>query len=456
MKDSMLIVAPVGTRSGYGDHARDLFHSFYDLDRWDIKVIDVRWGDTPRNALDENNEKDKLIIDRIISLNEPLTKQPDICVDIRIPNEFTPIGKFNIGITAGIETHAVSAKWLEDCNKMDLIIVPSEHSKNGFIYSKYDKMQDTPDGKQQKIGDLTLEKPIEVLFEGVNENIYKSVKNANLDLVDDIPEDFAFLFVGQWVKGEYGEDRKDIGRMIHNFYETFFNTKNPPALILKTSGATFSIMDREEIKSKILSIKEKFPTTMGSLPNVYLLHGDLSKEELNSLYNHPKVKAMVSFTHGEGFGRPLLEATMTGLPVMASAWSGQMDFLLPDYSVLIKGSLDKVPPSATWKDIIIPESQWFTADMSDASKNFNFIFKQYNSVKRSANKLMEINREKFTHSKMTEKLGEIVDKYLKEQPKKVGLNLPKLTKVKKDNTIPANMAQEKPRVKLPKLNKVGV
>ena len=134
MKKLMLVCAPVSSRSGYGSHARDLVWSFLDSDKYEIKIMDVRWGECQRNALKEDNPNDKRILDCI--LPEPkLDKQPDIYVDIRIPNEFETFGKFNIGITAGIETNAVSQKWLEGCNKMDLTIVPSEHLSNGFIES---------------------------------------------------------------------------------------------------------------------------------------------------------------------------------------------------------------------------------------------------------------------------------------------------------------------------------
>ena len=117
--------------------------------------------------------------------------------------------------------------------------------------------------------------------------------------------------------------------MIKVFYESFANKKKQPALILKTNGATYSIMDKEDTIKKIKEVKSKFPSDW-KLPNVYLLHGDMTKEEINYLYNHPKVKSMVSMTHGEGFGRPLLEATMLGLPVAASGWSGHLDFLDKD------------------------------------------------------------------------------------------------------------------------------
>ena len=390
---------------------------------------------------------DKEIINRILPQPQ-IDRQPDVYVDIRIPNEFQTYGKVNIGITAGIETNVVSEKWLEGCNKMDLVIVPSEHSKDGFIKTIYEKIQNLPDGKQQKIGELKLEKPIEVLFEGADDT-YKPLENDEIDseffdmLNVKVPEQFAFLFVGQWTQGGYGEDRKDISRMIKVFYESFANKKKQPALILKTNGATFSTLDKADILKKIKNVKDKFPSDW-KLPNVYLLHGDLSKEEMNYLYNHPKVKAMVSFTHGEGFGRPLLEATMTGLPVIASGWSGQLDFLDRDKSLLIKGDFGEVPKSVVWKDIIVENSQWFNVDESSAYKAFNYTFKNHFDVKKNAKSLMNINREIFTTNEMAEKLDKIITPYIDKVPSQVKLNLPKLKKV--GNSEP-------PKIKLPKLKK---
>ena len=182
MKKLMLICAPVSSRSGYGDHARDLVLSFMKYDKYEIKIFDVRWGECPRNALDKDNLDDKRIIDCILPQPQ-LDRQPDVYVDIRIPNEFETHGKFNIGITAGIEATAVSQKWIEGCNKMDLVIVPSEHSKYGFVNSIYDKVQQLPDGKQQKVGELKLEKPMEVVFEGSDEDIYKPLTKDEIEQV---------------------------------------------------------------------------------------------------------------------------------------------------------------------------------------------------------------------------------------------------------------------------------
>ena len=446
----MLMCAPLTSRSGYGDHARDLFYAFNRSGKYDIKVIDVRWGECPRNALNPNDEKDKQILDCILSMPPQIDRQPDIYIDIRIPNEFETYGKFNIGITAGVETTAVSSKWIEGCNKMDLIIVPSEHSKGGFVNTIYDKIENLPDGKQQKVGEHKLQKPIEVLFEGVDDNVFKPL---NVDEINDsflskineiVSEKFAFLHVGQWTQGSYGEDRKDIAKMIKVFYESFANKKKQPALILKTNGATFSIMDKEDILNKINQIKSMFPSDW-KLPNVYLLHGDMTRDELNELYNHPKVKSFVSFTHGEGFGRPLLEATMAGLPVISSNWSGHLDFLSGDNSLLIGGELNKIPKSIVWKDVLIEESQWFVVDDNSAYRSLNYAFENQGEIKRKGKTQMYKNRDKFTLEKMADKLDEIMSEYTGKLPSQVSLNLPKLKKVE---------SKKPPKINLPKLKKL--
>ena len=462
MKPTMLICAPVSSRSGYGEHARDLFYAFDKLNRYEIKIIDVRWGECPRNALNKDNPIHKKMLDSMVipqTINQWLANRPlEYYVDIRIPNEFNQWGKVNIGITAGVETTAVSQAWLDGCNKMDLIIVPSEHSKSGFVNSIWDKMQQLPDGKQQKVGTFQLEKPIEVLFEGADEDIYKPLKTVDIPddfykwFNDTVKENFAYLFVGQWCKGNYGQDRKDIGRTIKLFFETFANKKNQPALVLKTSGAGFSVMDKEDCIRKIKTIKSMFPSDI-KLPPVYLLHGDLKPEEMNYLYNHPKVKCMVNLTHGEGFGRPMLEATMTGLPVMASGWSGQLDFLDKDLSILIGGDMVRVPKSVVWKDIIIEESEWFNTNEGSVVSAYKHINTKHLDVKKKAKKLMTRNRKKFTLDGMCDSLGKIMDNVKPSvqgsQPQQVGLKLPKLKK--KGETEKTEL----PKINLPKLKKVN-
>jgi hypothetical protein len=441
-KPLMLVTAPVATRSGYGSHSRDLVRSLIQMDKFDIKVYPVRWGNTPMNALNMQDEADSLIIDRLT--DNKLPRQPDIHVHIVVPNEFMQLGKYNIGITAGIETTACPPDWIEGMNRMDLNIVPSKFTNKvleGCVYQKHEKDSNRP------LGEIRLEKPIEVLFEGADTNIYKKTDEIEKSLhyeLKSIPETFCFLYVGHWLQGRIGNDRKDTGMLVKTFLETFKDKVQQPALILKTSGATFCVMDREDIESKIKQIKE---TVSGKkLPNIYFLHGDLSDTEMNGLYNHPKVKAHVSFTHGEGFGRPLLEATFSEKPVITSSWSGHVDFLDPKLSVLLGGEMNKTPREAFPRNIWTEGAEWFTVNYPNSSKVLMNVYKNYKTYKFNATEQGKINSGKFSHTNMTKVFEEILDRYIPKTPKEVSLNLPKLKKVTDTNT----------KVRLPKLKKVNV
>ena len=444
MRPLMLITGPVATRSGYGSHARDLVRSLVAMDKFDIHINSLRWGNCPMNALNEKDPNDKLIIDRIMASNE-LSKQPDVHIQISVPNEFQPLAKYNIGVTAGIETTTPKPEWVDGLNKMNMNIVPSTFTKKVFEDVNYERVDEQT---KQKVGELKSTRPMEVLFEGVDTNIFKKTNEFSKDFVDEInkiPEKFTFLYTGHWLQGKLGQDRKDTGMLVKTFLETFKNKVKQPALLMKTSGATFSVIDRNEILEKIENIKN---TVSGKLPNIYVLHGDLTDGEMNQMYNHPKVKAHISFTHGEGFGRPLLEASLSEKPIIASDWSGHKDFLNNKLSVLLPGALVDVPKSGLSKDFRVDGSKWFTVNYQYASKIMLDIFKNQRKYTLNSKKLAMGNRVKYSLDSMTKKFDGILKKYLpkfEEQPQAVNLKLPKLKKV--GDSVPK-------KIQLPKLKKV--
>lgn len=414
-KPLLLFQAPVSTRSGYGDHARDLVRSLIKLDKYDVRIISTRWGATPMTALTANDED---IISRIVVGVE---RKPDVYIQVTVPNEFQPVGTYNIGITAGIETTACSIDFIQGCNRMDMIIVPSEFSKDVLVKTIY---SETDRNTNQVIKQHKLEKPIEVLFEGYNEEFFGKKPETKFVELDKIKEDFAFLFVGHWLKGDLGHDRKDVGMMIKSFCHAFRGQKNAPALILKTSSAGFSVMDREATMGKLEEVTEEFGK---NIPPIYLLHGELSDEEMNAMYHHPKVKAMVSFTHGEGFGRPLLEFSLTGKPVVASGWSGHLDFLKSG-AVLLDGELKDIHPSAQ-DQFILEGTKWFYVNYTGAIKTLTDIYKGYDKYKIASQQLGKQNQLNFSLEKMTNDFDTILTNYVPTIKQFIPLNLPKLTKV---------------------------
>lgn len=422
IKPVCVLQGPVSSRSGYGDHAFQIATALIQWGKFDVKIAPTRWGGCPLTMLDDESRPwVKEIKSRI--LTTPLNAQPELFVQVSIPNEFQTPGKFNVGVTAGIETTVPRAEWIEGLNKMNLNVVPSKFAKEVFDKAIFTKTHQ--DGRQEPV---KMTKPMEVAFEGVDTDVYKktSVHDSSIvSLFNDIPEEFCFLFVGHWLSGDLGADRKDVGMMIKVFSEVFKNKENAPALILKTSGATFSQMDKHEILKKIHMIRKDMT---GKLPNVYVIHGDLTPSQLNDVYNHKKVKAHVSFTHGEGFARPLLEATLSGKPVIATGWSGQLDFLPADLAVLLPYNLSPIPTSAV-NEWLIKESQWAVVSYSAAAQKLDDVYKNYEKYLPNAEKLRVQNASKFTLDGGNKVFIDILEKYLPVFEKKVAFQLPRFKKI---------------------------
>ena len=434
-KPTFYISCPIDTYSGYGARARDLVSALIDLEKYDVKIVPQKWGTTPWGFIEDNPEwaplKDLFVTQ--------ITERPDIWAQITIPSEFKPIGTYNIGITAGIEATVCSPDWIEGLNRMDVNFVSSTHSKEIFESLRFEKKHKET---QQVMGMIEVTKPIEVLFEGVDTSTYKKKDKVPKDFLNlgEIKEDFAFLHCGMWLEGIIGEDRKNIGLTIKAFYETFKNKAKKPALLLKVSAGSSSYMSRDKVLAKIAAVKKTVKSK--NLPNVYLLNGDLTDEEMNDLYNHPKVKAMISLTKGEGFGRPLLEFTTSQKPLITTNWSGQLDYLDPEFTTLLKGELTNIHPSAA-NQWLLKEGQWFSVDFMQAGGYLRDVFENYKKYKIMAKRQARISTTEFSWDKMKDLLGTRLDELLPVFPEHVELKLPKLSLPK----------LKKPELSLPKLKK---
>ena len=417
-KPIFAISSPYDTYSGYGARSRDIIKSIINSGKYEVKLLSQRWGDTSWGFCNDHPEWGYLNDLSIAQLKD----QPDIWMQITIPNEFRPIGKYNIGITAGIEATRCKGEWIEGLNRMDITYTSSEFSKSTFLKMIYQKKSKQTDSV---IGEIKLERPVKVLFEGADVDLYKPLKSNEIKTFDfkDIKEDFCYLFVGHWMVGEFGHDRKNVGLLVKTFYEAFKNKKKKPALILKASTGVGSYVSRDEILDKIKKIRASVDSKL--LPSIYLLTGEFNDKEMNELYNHPKVKAMVSLTKGEGYGRPLLEFSLTGKPIMASGWSGHVDFLNPEYVTLLPGKLEKVHKSAA-NQWLLEDAEWFAADPTATAQAFRDMFKNYKSYLSKSKRQKYYAKKNFSWEKMDELFQKELNENIPDFPKKVSLNLPKL------------------------------
>ena len=428
-KPLLVYQAPIFTRSGYGNHARDILKSIFEMDKYDVKLVPTRWGTTPQNQIDPASEFGQQVFPKVVT---QVDRKPDVFIQMSVANEFEPKGHFNVGITAGVETTVIPKEFVDGSNKMDLIIVPSQFTKQLMETTVYQE-QNKETG--QILNQFKITKPVEVVFEGVDVDVYG--KGGEISELDKLETDFNFLFVGHWLKGDTGQDRKDIGMMIKTFCTVFkfLPKEKRPGLILKTSHAGFSVIDRETIRTKIDAITKSFGD---NVPPIYLLHGDLDDTEMAKLYHHPKVKAMISFTKGEGYGRPLAEFTLTGKPIIVSGWSGQLDFLPKENTVFLEGELTNVHESAADK-FLLAESKWFTVNYSDAANKMYKVFNDYQSYLTKSQKLIDNTKSKFSLSAMHKLFADVMNGSVKEAPKQVPFQMPTLNKNK---------------MELPTLNKV--
>jgi len=371
LNKTVIFRAPVASVSGYGVHSRQIAVMLDKLAQkynWQLFFQITPWGQTPF-LLRDYPEKDI-----VMKYNKPynLNTKPDISVQLILPNEFQlDLAHYNIGITAGVETDRCNPKWVEACNKMDMVIVPSQHIKKTFENS----------GK--------LNKEIFVLNESYNPDIFTEDLECDLDL--DFDTDFNFLMLGQ-ITGDMETDRKNIGNGIAMFCQEFAGSKDA-GLVLKTNSATNSKIDKlittNNIKQLLSQVRK------GEYPKVHVIHGPMTELEIAKLYKHKKIKAFFLPTRGEGMCLPAIESAVSGLPMAITDWSGHKDIIdLVDKSC-VRLSYNIVPIKRFDDNIFVKDARWAEVIPDDVKKKLRKLVDSYAVPLSWAKELQEVARKKF-------------------------------------------------------------
>jgi glycosyltransferase involved in cell wall biosynthesis len=401
MKKKVIVRGPVLSRSGYGEMARLAIHSLAKFpDHFDVVILPTNWGRT--GNLLESSEEAKWLMPTILESQKRIQnkEQFDLSIQISIPNEFEKMAPINIGYTAGIETTKVSPQWIEKSMLMDKVIVISEHSKQVFNDTVYQAVNQATN-QQFEFKNI---KPIDV--------VGFPVKN----LVPVVPEleltsEFNFLTVAQW------GPRKNIESTIRAFVEEFKD--EDVGLVIKANTVKNNIMDRTLTQARLKNLLSTLPQDRKC--KIHLLHGNMTDEEMAGLYQHPKIKAFVSTTHGEGFGIPMFEAAAAGLPIAAPFWSGQTDFLkapkkdkdtgkirMRSHCVKIDFELKEVQKEAVWDGVIQADSKWAYVKHSSVREAMRELVKNYSPNLSQAKKLQEHVLKTFTEETVLKQFAESV------------------------------------------------
>jgi len=374
LKKRVLIRAPLLTVSGYGVHSRQIFEWAISRSDFDVFVQPLQWGITPWLINPEG--KDGLVGEIMKRVVDPSKENKfDITFQVQLPNEWDPnLGKFNVGITAAVETDICSKEWIHACNKMDAIIVPSKHTESVLVNS----------------GEKLL-KPLFV----VPESYHSSISDPDLQPVNlDFNTDFNFLVFGQVTGNNPENDRKNLFYTIKWICEEFKNDKNV-GLVIKTNSGRATKID-QSITNRLF--KKLLAEVRGSnpFPKTYLLHGNMNENEVAGLYRNSKIKALVSLTRGEGFGLPLLEAAASGLPVIATGWSGHTDFLGHGKYISIDPKLTPVHKSRIDGKIFVQGSKWAEVSESEVKQKLRKFYEKPSMPQQWANELSTVIKEKYS------------------------------------------------------------
>ena len=389
----VLLEAPILTKSGYGEHAKLVYSAISKNTHLDIFVDALNWGSCSwENASSDINKSIVKFKTYEIECKQKNEKQQyDLQIRVGIANEFEKKAPYSVLVTAGIETDRVSANWLMKTHQgIDKIIVPSEHAKSGFLQSAYEVVNNNTNQKTE----LRCASPVEVVP-------YPVKKQLGPPLEIDFETEFNFLQISMM------GPRKNIEQSITCFIEEF-RDNDKVGLVLKTSFSKSSLIDREKTRSQLKS----FVDSLGPKKcKIYLLHGNLTESEIHSLYTHPKIHAYFTTTHGEGYGLPLFEAAYSGLPIVATDWSGHLDFLTGTHKgkkkklfAKIDYELKKVQAHAVYGDLILKESRWaFPKNMSVKSQLAK-VYRDYGMYKSWAKSLKSEILEKYKTEDIISKL----------------------------------------------------
>jgi glycosyltransferase involved in cell wall biosynthesis len=391
MKKRVLIKGPFLSQSGYGEQARYLFESLKNREDIDLFVENTNWGSTSW-IVDKRKDEIEELIKKAIHYAE-IGGTFDLFVQVSIPNEIEKKAPVNILYTAGIESTLVPPEWLEKVNQIDKVIVVSNHAKYGFDNSQY-KIYNKE--TQQQVGVLSCEVPVEVQNYAAEDKI--TSKSVKLDL--EFP--FNFLCVGQW------SPRKNIEPMIVWFMEEFKD--KPVGLVLKTSTRKNCILDRDYTEKKLRHLIKNH-TDENAKCKVYLLHGNMSEDEIYGLYKNKKIKALVSNACGEGFGLPIFEAAQSNLPVIAPDWSGYLDFMVHDgkkYFTDIDYDIRKIQPEAVWKGVLQEDSMWAFTKEKSFKKSLRNVYENLKEKEDKAKELSSLIKKKFNKQEMYDSFYEKV------------------------------------------------
>jgi len=368
---NVIVRAPLLSISGYGEHSRQIYQWAKSIDTWTVSAQVLNWGNTSW-YIDPDAENG--LIRQIMSTSTNQTTGFDISIQVQLPHEWDPnLAKFNIGVTAAVETDRCNPEWIDAANRMSIIIVPSEHVKRTLTES----------------GNIRV--PVHVIGEWYIPEV--DDVNSKIDL--NLSTSFNFLIISQMTAQNTNDDRKNILDTLKWMLDVFKDDKDV-GIILKTNFGRGTKIDRKFTQDTVVKFINQHRKSQ--FPKIHLIHGNLTSSEIAGLYRHPTVKCLVNLTRGEGFGLPILEAAASGLPVITTNWSGHLDFMKMGKFVPVDYTLIDIPATRVDGKIFIAGTKWAQPLELDFKKKVEKFRNNSIIPKQWASELSQKCQNKFSRS----------------------------------------------------------
>ena len=386
---NVLLRAPLLTSSGYGVHSRQVFEWLFERKNVNLDVECLQWGATSWVL---NPDFERGIYGKIMSCSKPLKNSYDITFQLQLPDEWDEnLGAYNVGMTALVETDKCNPAWLKKINAMDVVIVPSNFTK---------KIIEETFGKR-------LKTEVKVVPEWYNQeiNLSKQVLNRARDERFNFDTSFNLLTVGTLTSGSSECDRKNLINTIAWAIEAF---KDDPevGIIVKTCFGKSSVNDRNITFEAMKQVVSEFRKT--DFPKIHLIHGNMTPVEMAALFRSNNVHGYISATRGEGYGLPLVDAAASGVPVVATGWSGHLDFLGENF-LKVDFELKNIPKDRVDGRIFVNNTSWAEPNKESFIKQLKYLKENYKSCLDKSASLRKDVKNKLTKQKVCKKYEKIFE-----------------------------------------------
>ena len=374
-KRKVLVRGPALSNTGYGKYCRTVL-KMLDNDANDLHLINVTWGSSGWISEDDS---ERARIDELIMKTAKAVRQEqesvsfDISFQVQNPDEWQKLCPVNVGVSTSLITDKLPEEWAQGVALVDKVIVPSEFAKN--VYNSDN---------------------VEVIGLPITEGLIQE----QLDL--GLTTKFNFLNISQV------SPRKNVEAIVTAFIKEF-REDSDAGLVLKLNVKNNSRIDREYVLSNLSQLCQQLDQEGERSCKIYLLHGSMTKDEINSLYSDSSIKSYVNASLSENLGFCLLEAASNGLPIVSPYYSAIRDISSESNITSVEYDELNIDENAT------DDSKHCLIKVPSLRRTMRSVYENYEDVKNKSEELKNLVNENNSEQNVKTRYNNIINNLMENK-----------------------------------------